>query len=168
VSSYTSTSSFTVTHAKYLASKVAADLRQLQRLYGAPPDDMIADYLLELSVLLSRGYLSSVQYGFRRNGNWILALSYSVNSEGNLVADARSGGVFPSADVGGAVFHSYLFTTSAWHALSSAEQISVQSLLPFERVAANEPGTEGGYWVESDRTYASGGVGVVRRTYRPW
>ena len=47
MSTSTSTSSYTVTNARYLSSKVAADLRQLQRLYGAPSDAMIGEYLEE-------------------------------------------------------------------------------------------------------------------------
>jgi hypothetical protein len=84
------------------------------------------------------------------------------------VADARSGGVFPSANVRGATFNSYLRHTSAWLALSKSEREAFESLLPIERVVSDEPGAEGGYWVQSDRSYSSGGVGVVRRSYRPW
>ena len=168
VSSYTSTSSYTITNARYLSSKVAADLRQLQRLYGAPSDAMIADYLAELTILLLRRHLQSVEYGFRRNGKWILTLAYSVSADGTLVADSRSGGVYASADVSGATFYSYLRYTSSWLNLPQPERDAIKDTIPIKRSEAPEPGAEGGYWVESDRSYASGGVGVVRRTYRPW
>jgi hypothetical protein len=168
MSTSTSTSSFTVTNARYLSSKVAGDLRQLQRLYGVPSDAMIADYLVELTVLLAGRYLQSVEYGFQRNGKWILTLSYSVSPDGTLVTDSRSGGVYPSADVDGATFYSYLCHTRAWLDLSEAQRDAIEDIIPIKRSPSDAPGAEGGYWVESDRSYASGGVGVVRRTYRPW
>jgi len=40
--------SFTVTHARHMAAKVATDLKRMQRLYGAPSDPSIADYEGEL------------------------------------------------------------------------------------------------------------------------
>ena len=43
--SYTVTESttFTVTHARHIAAKVATDLKRLQRFYGKPSDSAIAD-----------------------------------------------------------------------------------------------------------------------------
>lgn len=164
----TSTASYTITNARYLASKVAADLRQFQRLYGSPSDDMITDYLYELTLLLHGGYLKSVQYGFRRDDKWILTLSYSVDAAGHLTSDDRAGGVYAQADVSGATFYSYLSRTDRWFALTQAQREAIESTLPITRTAAPESGATGGYWVESDRSYSSGGVGVVRRTYRPW
>ena len=44
--SYTSTetTAFTVTHAKHLASKVATDLKRLQRFYKKPTDKKIDEF----------------------------------------------------------------------------------------------------------------------------
>ena len=73
MSTYTTstTASFTMTHAKYLSSKVAADLKRMQRFYGSPSDAWIADYEAELASLLKHGYLASVTYGYKRDGNFI-------------------------------------------------------------------------------------------------
>ena len=49
--SYTTTSTFTRTHAIYLASKVAADLRQMQLFYGRPSNENIEAYIEELAIL---------------------------------------------------------------------------------------------------------------------
>jgi hypothetical protein len=72
---YSSTSSntqtFTLTHAKYLASKVATDLKRMQRLYGSPSDYQINNFESELTEFLRNGFLSEVTYGFKRNDNWI-------------------------------------------------------------------------------------------------
>jgi len=168
VSSYTHTSSFTVTHAKYLASKVSSDLRQIQRLYGRPADWEIGDYLLELAILLAGGYLDSVIYGYKANGNWLLAVNYTVNADGNLVTDNRPGGIFATADVSGGVWHSYLIYSDAWADLTSTERDAIKSTIPVKRSSGDEPGTGAGYWIEQDRSYSSGGVGVVRKTFRPW
>jgi hypothetical protein len=164
----TRTSTFTVTNARYIASKVSSDLRQVQRLYGKPSDDQIGDYLLEIVILLAGGWLDEVSYGFRRNEGLIPpVLSYKVNASGNLAADARSGGVVAGANVVGASWHSYLRTTQAWSDLPKPQRESIESTLPFARTIADEPGVSNGYWAEGDRTYSSGGVGMVRKTLRP-
>ena len=69
-SSYTITEAqtFTVTHARHMAAKVAADLKRMQRLYGEPSDADIQEYEAEVITLLKDGYLGAVWYGFRRNG----------------------------------------------------------------------------------------------------
>ena len=73
MSSYTLTGSetFTITHAKHMAAKVAADLKRLQRFYGKPSNSDIEAYEKEVIQLLKFGYLKKVTYGFKRNGTWI-------------------------------------------------------------------------------------------------
>jgi hypothetical protein len=163
--STTRTSTFTVTNVRYLASKVASDLRQMQRLYGPPSDDEINDYLAEVVILLTGGWLDEVSYGFWRNGQWIPpVLQYRVNSAGNLV-DNRSGGVLAGMDVSGAYWYSYLKTTQSWMDLPPSERESIRNRIPISRVEAGEPQANG-YW-EANRQYSSAGVGLVRRTLRP-
>ena len=65
------TETFTVTHARHMAAKVATDLKRMQRLYGSPSDASIAQYEAEVIEFLKDGYLGTVSYGFRRNGKWI-------------------------------------------------------------------------------------------------
>jgi hypothetical protein len=140
----------------------------MQRLYGEPSDDDIGDFLVELVVLLAGGWLDEVSYGFRRHDSWVPpVLLYRVNSAGNLVADTRSGGVIAGVDISEATWYSYLKKTSAWSDLSSTQREAVESTIPVSRQPANEPGVSGGYWVDSDRSYSSGGVGMVRRTLKP-
>ncbi len=52
-------------------SKVATDLKRVQRFYGDPSDTRIANYETELIELLKAGFLSEVTYGYQRNGSWI-------------------------------------------------------------------------------------------------
>ena len=49
--------SFTITHARHMAAKVATDLKRMQRLYGLPGDAAIAQYESEVIALLKAGYL---------------------------------------------------------------------------------------------------------------
>ncbi len=50
--SYFTSDTFTKTHAVYLASKVAADLKQMQLFYGKPSDESIEAYINEIVLLL--------------------------------------------------------------------------------------------------------------------
>src|SRR6266581_7444779 len=97
VSAFTYTATFTETQARYLASKVAADLRQLSFFYGRPREHEIDAYVQELAILLPGGYLDSIDYGFIINGGWVTALRYEVNSDGTLTTDDRAGRVPPNA-----------------------------------------------------------------------
>ena len=67
----TETKTFTLTHARHLAAKVAADLKRLQRLYGHITDERINEFEGEVTELLRQGYLGTVTYGFQRNDLWI-------------------------------------------------------------------------------------------------
>ena len=66
--SQSASESFTIVHARYIASKVATDLRRFQRFYTAPSDALIANYEAELVALLKHDVVESVIYGFKRDG----------------------------------------------------------------------------------------------------
>ena len=55
--SYTETATFTVTHARHMAAKVATDLKRMQRFYGSPSDERIAQFEAEATELIRAGYL---------------------------------------------------------------------------------------------------------------
>jgi hypothetical protein len=69
--SFSDTATFTLTHAKHMAAKVATDLKRIQRLYGSLSDAAIVNYEAELIAVLKAGYLGVVTYGFWRNDDWI-------------------------------------------------------------------------------------------------
>ena len=168
MSSYTisNTQTFTVTHAKYLASKVATDLKRMQRFYGYPSDSHISSYESELVELLKNGYLSEVIYGFQRNNSWIEpCLKYTANDLSNVyTADDDPGRILPGADISGASFYSYLVTNSKYQNLSSNEKESFGQTLPFQRNGAPEPGING--YMSADKTYSSGGKSLNRSTLK--
>lgn len=169
-SSYTltQTATFTLTHARHMAAKVATDLKRMQRFYGLPSDTSIAAYEAEVTEMLKAGYLANVSYGFRRNDQWIEpTLRYTAyDLAGAAANDDDPGRVRPGADITGASFYSYLVYSSAWHALSTAQQQAFESGLPFSRGSAPEPGVRG--YFSDDRTYSAGGQALNRASVRSW
>jgi hypothetical protein len=164
--SYTESVTFTVTHARHMAAKVATDLKRMQRFYGSPSDERIAQFEAEATELIRAGYLGAVTYGFQRNGNWIEpTLQYTAKYlSGTSANDDDPGRVRHNADVSGAVFKSYLTYSAAWHKLTQAEQDAFDATLPISRGGAAEPGISG--YLASDRTYSSGGRALDRATVR--
>ncbi len=164
----TETMTFTVTHARHLAAKVAADLKRLQRFYGSPSDEHIAKLEGEATELLRQGYLESVAYGFQRNGSWIEpTLRYTAKELVAGGADDDPGRVRPGMDVSGAVFKSYMVYNGAWHRLSIEEQADIEAKLPVQRTSAAEPQVSNGYFVD-DRNYSSGGRSLGRASVRSY
>jgi hypothetical protein len=161
----TSTRTFTRTSAKYLSSKVAADLYRFQRYYARPTAQQIADYDVELTELLVGGYVASVEYGFRNGNSRLLTLFYQVYPDGSL-SDGNAGGVCPRAVVDAASWFSFLTYSSAWSALSHAEQARIEAGFPFSRSSGSAPQDGAGRWV-FDRSYAADGTGLQRRSFVP-
>lgn len=162
---FTTTASFTRTEARYLASKVAADLRQMQCFHGRPSDTEIEEYIEELTELIVGGYLASVEYGFQKNNGWAVALRYVVLSDGTLSQDERAGRVSPFANTSGASWYSYLRRTDKWWRLSNSERQQVENAIPVKRSGAPEPSTGAGYWVPQ-KVYSTNGVGLTRYTFQ--
>ena len=162
---FTMTASFTRTHARYLASKVAADLRQMQCFHGRPSDTEIEEYIAELTELIVGGYLASVEYGFQKDNGWVVALRYVVLSDGTLSQDERAGRVSPFTDVSGARWYSYLRHSDKWLSLSSSERQQVEKAIPVKRAGAPEPNTGTGYWVPQ-KVYSTNGVGLTRYEFQ--
>lgn len=164
--SYTESSTFTVTHARHMAAKVATDLKRLQRLFGLPSDARMAEFETEATELLKAGYLGTVTYGFRREGKWIEpTLRYTAHDlSGGASNDDDPGKIRASANIDGASFHSYLTYSAAWDQLTAADQEAFEKTLPFQRSGASEPGVSG--YFSDDRTYSSGGRALNRATVR--
>lgn len=160
------TSSFTVTHARHMAAKVATDLKRVQRFYGQPSDVDIAGYEAEITAYLKENLLESVAYGFRRNGSWVEpTLKYTAQDlMGAAANDDDPGRVRPGANVSGAEFHSFLIYSDDWSKLTEAEREAFRKTLPFLRTSGSEPGVNG--YFAQDRTYSSGGRALNRSSVR--
>lgn len=166
--SYTNTQTFTLTHAKYLASKVATDLKRIQRLYGSPSDSDIANYEAELTEFLKKGYMAEVTYGFRKNGDFIEpSVKYTARElAGGSGTDDDPGRIRPGASVYGATFGSYMTYTSAYDNLSIAERESFTNTLPFKRTGAPTPAMNG--YLSADKSYSSGGKSLDRSSLKSY
>ena len=167
--SYTGTESktFTITHARHMAAKIATDLKRVQRLYGEPNDNDIADYEQEAIALMKAGYLKTVWYGFKRSGSWIEpTLKYTAHELYTGSVDDDPGKIRPGADVKNAAFCSYLTYTGSWDTLSSEEKDSFKKSLPHYRSSGDAPTIDG--YLSSDRNYSAGGRSISRETVRSY
>lgn len=161
-STYTQTGvdAFTITHAKYLASKVYADLMRLHRYYdGIPSVEEIIKYHEELVLLQKFDFLSEIEYGFVKNSNWVKALKYQARRGSILVADDDPGGIQYSPLLKGASFTSVLSYNNRW---SQSEAASDKRLFLNQTPIARILGAGyGGNWSQN-RAYSAGGRGLVR------
>lgn len=159
---------FTRTHAKHMAAKVATDLKRMQRFYSDPNDKKIADYQIEVIELLKEGYLETVIYGFQRNGGWIEPTLYYTARDlaGASANDDDPGRIRPGANIGGASFYSYLMYSLTWNNLSESAKEEFRRCLPFRRTGAPQPGVNGR--LSYDLTYSSGGRALDRAIVRSW
>lgn len=164
----TDTTTFTYTHARHLAAKVATDLKRIQRFHRQPSDSCISDFELEVVELLRAGYLGEVKYGFQRNGRWIEpTLHYTARDlAGASSTNDAPGRIFPRGDVDGADFCSFLTYSFAWYSLTETEKREFEGSLPIQRTAGIDPGING-YWVR-DQTYSAGGRALDRASIRSW
>ena len=164
--SYTETTTFTITHARHLASKIATDLKRMQRFYGSPSDANITVYLTEAIEWMRADYLDHVIYGFQRKGSWVEpTVRYtSRDLAGMSSIDDDPGRIFPGSDISGAVFSSFLTNNQAWWRLSEIERAAFESRLPFQRTIGTEPSVDG--YFAQDKTYSSGGRALDRMSVR--
>jgi hypothetical protein len=166
--SYTATESttFTIAHARRLASKVATDLQRFQRFYSSPSDAWIEQYEEELVELLNRDLLKFVVYGFKREGKWTeAAVRYTALPNGTLSTDDDPGKIRPGLDVVGASFTSFLDYNAKWEALSPAERAAIKAAYRLQRTNGSAPALEVGYW-DNDLSYVAGGRGLGRGSVR--
>ena len=162
----TETKTFTLTHAKHIAAKVATDLKRIQRFYGVPSDVRIESFENEIIQLLKNGYLDTVTYGFKKNNCWIEPTLIFTASDLEAGVNDDPGRVRPNKDITDADFCSYLTYSSAWSSLSVGEQLNFESELPFQRGGAEKPGVNG--YLDNDRTYSSGGKTLSRSSVRSY
>jgi hypothetical protein len=160
--SYTYEYTFTLTNAKYLGAKVATDLKRIQRFYGVPSDQRIQEYEEEVIALLKEGYLDTITYGFKKDGDWVKpTIRYKSTDffDGNGLDD-DPGKIPAHYDVTGAAFHSFLEKNAKWNKLSSSEQKVFEDSLSINRSYGSASGTDGCF--SSDLNYSSGGQSLNR------
>lgn len=161
---YSDSTTFTITHARHLAAKVATDLKRIQRFYQKPSDAEIEEYETEMIELLRNGYLGTVTYGFIKDDKWIEpTIKYTAKELSNGIDD-DPGRISIGANIEGAYFHSYLTYSSKWNDLSLDEKDKFKKTLPYYRKGADEPSING--YISEDKTYSSGGRSLNRSTVK--
>lgn len=158
---YTTTETWSRTHARYIAGKVAADLRQMQQEYGKPTEEHLNDLLEELVSYLADDYLDYVEYGFRRGDTWVVAHKYTAAQLGSSAADDRSGRIRRGADITDAYWSSMLVTNWRFANLSLTERDRYEAEIKIKRSACSGATPSSGTWA-AERSYSSGGGSVSR------
>lgn len=159
--------SFTLTHAKYLASKVTADMLRCLQNYGRPARDDINNYGTELALMLRDSYVEAYEFGFSQDGQRLLSWRYLVDSSGISAADDRPGRIISGIAIANTSWFNQMTYSSAWGALSQSERERIRTELPIQRVTKDGPKDGLGYWT-SDVFYSASGVSLGRRTFRPF
>jgi Bacterial HORMA domain family 1 len=159
--------SFTLTHARYLASKVTTDMLRLQQIYGRPTNTEINDYGTELALLLRDGYVEDYEFGFKIGDQRLLSLKYIVIGSDLTATNDRPGRVPAGIQVGTAKWFTFLTYSDAWSRLSTGEQAKIEETLPIKRSTGTSPKDGLGYW-SNDLSYSAGGVSLSRGVFRPY
>lgn len=161
----TSTRTWTITNARHVTAKVAADLDLMRSHYGWPSSQAVTDFAEEAALLLAKRYLGTVEYGAKISGVVVFALRYTARSDGTLSIDDRPGRVPSDLDLTGASFYSWLTYSDEWQKLGTTEKALIVSGLPVQRSTGLEPVIGYGSW-SGQRSYSSNGEGVDRQTFR--
>ncbi len=165
-STFTTSATFTRTHARHLAAKVISDLYQCSTLYDRPDEDRIADYQTELVEMLANEYVSTYEFGFMKDGKRVLTWFYTVGPDGGLQGDSNSGAIYAKGTVANAAYFNFMDFSQKWWTLSPTQRSNFEDALPFQRATGEAPVDGNGYW-QDDHGYTAGGVRVSRKTFRP-
>lgn len=145
---------------------MAADLSLCAGYYGRPSANDIADYAEELAQLLSKGYVSQYEFGFKLAEQRVVSWRYVVDESGVIANDDGAGRVFAHAEVRSASYYNYMSYSRKWFGLPASEREAIKSGLPVQRSAGSLPSDGSGVWV-SDKSYSANGVGLSRTTFKP-
>lgn len=160
----TASTTFTITDARYVASKLGADLGYLKAVYGRPVQTKIDGYVEEVAQLLKASYLDTVDYGFMdSNGVWKLRLRYRATVGGQLI-DAGPGGIRTTISTTSLSFHSFLRFSNSWLILPRPQQEAFEKTLPFIRTFGDEPRAGNGT-TTTGTGYGRNGTGLSRDLY---
>jgi hypothetical protein len=137
----------------------------MHSLYGEPTLEQINNLFDELVEMLAGGYVATYEAGFRKNGERVVSVRYSISSSG-VANDEGAGGIYARADITGAFWFTFMTYSQAWWNLSDAARKAVKDSVPIDRTPGDAPTDGNGYW-ETGRNYASGGTSANRSGFRP-
>lgn len=159
--------SWTLTNAKYLASKVTTDMWRCRQNYGRPSESAINDYGTELALRLRDGFVSKYEFGFEIDYERLLSWRYSVVNGDLTATDDRPGKIPSGVDISNAKLFNQLTTSMKWDSLTADEKEKWEAFYPFRRQKQSGPKDGPGYW-QRDLQYSSSGVLLSRETFRPY
>jgi HORMA domain-containing protein len=159
---------FSLTNAKYLASKIVTDLELCHQRYGAPSEYAIEKYKEELILLMKDQYLEAYEFGFKTdNDKRVISWKYKIQMYSISGGDDAPGGLYRKANIDDARFYNLITLSDKWFELSDVDRIKVEATLPIQRGDGSEPSDGNGHWKEN-RSYSSGGCLVTRRSFVPY
>lgn len=161
--SLTSSSTFTISDARYVAAKMGADLRGLYARYNEPDAEKIEDYIEETAQCLKHGYLKTVDFGFKRGDEWILRLRYGATIGGQLT-DGPTGRLPAASQLSDCHFYSYLRWSDSFYNLSEADKQAFRATLPINRTSSNAPSLGSGHHGNATE-YSRHGAGLSRDVF---
>lgn len=160
----TETDTFTIADARFLASRIKIVLSQYRLWGGAISEQYIENLTLEAAILLKAGILGKIIYGFERNDKVIHAVTFTVNSLGQLTsANDEPSSLGTKPDLIGTTFFSFL-TKRHNAALNQADLVAINELLPIHRKDGTEPNMTNGSTSIGDSYYRNG-YGMTRSVY---
>ncbi len=156
----TTTQTATATQAKRLASRIGAELLQVQTFYGKPDAETLNKYIAEAEMFLDAGYLRSIRYGFKKGGEVIFEVAYTAQSANGT--DDKPGRVPPTAEVTGGTWFSYLTYSEPFCRLTREQQQAFKAKSPLEREAADEPQLAAGVRSAGTKHFSEDELGLYR------
>lgn len=154
------TQTATATQAKRLASRIGAELLQVQTFYGKPDAETLDKYIAEAEMFLAAGYLRSVRYGFKKGGDVVFEVAYTAQFANGT--DDKPGRVPPTADVTGGIWFSYLTYSDAFYGLTREQQQAFKARSPLERETADEPRLAAGVRSAGTKHFSEDELGLYR------
>lgn len=165
--SKTSSSTYTLTEAKYLGSKLIADMDRCRQIYGKPTQSSISDYHKELIALLHKRYLATYEFGFSIGETRIVSWKYWARFGDVEGGNESPGSLYRKADISGASWFNFVTYSDEWDKLSADEKAAFKKARPFQRGWGNEKTDGSGHWKEN-KSYSATGAVIIRKEFVPF
>lgn len=166
MSTYSSTSTYTVTDVGKVIDRFAADLRMVSQATGLLTRDYVERLAADVKLMAQRGYLDRVDIVLRSAlGTVLRAAEYRVSTDASGWSSDRPGNnLWPRTPSG--LLNVVVFRTPAWWALSETQrQAFLDSQCSLSWGPSGIDTSYSGLTGRQDRRYASNGYGVQRTIY---
>ena len=164
----TRTGTHTTTYSKiiYVTRKVQADFLAILDTYGYFSEDVARKVVSDIRVLLDEEVIDQLQFTWRQPGSKrvLEELRYAVILGVAVLMDDRSGGIQYRPELAAADFVVQVRYNQRWLSIGSVGRDTVRKDLKCPWGDGYYLDYSGGQWV-TDRTYSSGGYGLVRQRF---